>query len=51
MARNKNDDQKTYFLQYLSLAPVLTVVTISALGTLWAVINYFFPDILMFPNP
>ena len=44
------DDQKTYFLQYLSLGPVLAVVTICAFGSLWAVINYFFPDILMFPN-
>ena len=45
------NDQRTYFLQYLSLGPVLAVVTISALASLWAVINYFFPDILMFPNP
>ena len=44
------DDQKTYFLQYLSLAPVLAVVTISIVASLWAVFNYFNPDILMFPN-
>ena len=44
------EDQKTYFLQYLSTAPVLAVVAISALASLWAVINYFYPDILMFPN-
>lgn len=47
----KKDDQKTYFLQYLSLGPVLAVVTISALGTLWALINYFKPDILFFTWP
>jgi len=46
----KKDGQTTYFLQYLSTAPVLAVVTISALASLWMIINYFFPDILMFPN-
>lgn len=44
------EDQKTYFLQYLSLGPVLAVVSISALASLWMIINYFNPDILMFPN-
>lgn len=44
------EDQKTYFLQYLSTAPVLGVVTVFALASLLAFINYFNPDILMFPN-
>lgn len=48
--QNKND-QKTYFLQYLSLAPVLAVVSVVVSFVTWALINYFFPDILMFPNP
>ncbi len=47
----KNDDQKTYFLQYLSLSPVLAVISVVVSFTTWAIINYFFPDILMFPNP
>jgi len=45
------DDQKKYFLQYLSLAPVLAVLAVVVSFTTWVVINYFFPDILMFPNP
>jgi photosystem I subunit 9 len=50
MTKTKND-QKTYFLQYLSLAPVLAVVSVVVSFVTWVVINYFFPDILMFPNP
>ncbi len=49
--QTKNDDQKTHFLRYLSLAPVLAVLAVVVSFTTWAVINYFFPDILMFPNP
>ncbi len=45
------DDQPKYFLQYLSLGPVLAVVSVVVSFTTWALINYFFPDILMFPNP
>ncbi len=46
------NDQKTYFLQYLSLAPVLAVVSVSVAFTTWALINYFFPDFLFYaPKP
>lgn len=41
--------QTNFFLRYLSLAPVLAVVTVSIALTLWAFINYFVPDLLLFP--
>ena len=49
MAQKK--DQPNYFLQYLSLAPVLAVLSVVVSFTTWVLINYSFPDILMFPNP
>lgn len=45
------DNQPGYFLQYLSLAPVLAVVSISAAFSLWLIINAFFPDLLYHPLP
>lgn len=45
----EENSQLGYFLQYLSLAPVLAVVTVSVAFSTWAVINYFFPDLLFFP--
>jgi photosystem I subunit 9 len=48
--QSKNS-QATYFLQYLSSAPVLAVLTVSALAALWMFINYFVPDILFFTKP
>jgi photosystem I subunit 9 len=51
MAQQNKNDQKTYFLQYLSLAPVLAVVSVSVAFTTWAVFNYFFPDLLFHPMP
>ena len=48
--KNK-EDQKTYFLQYLSLAPVLAVLSVSVAFTTWALFNYAFPDLLFHPMP
>ena len=48
--KNK-EDQKTYFLQYLSTAPVLAVVSVSVAVTTWAMFNYIFPDLLFHPMP
>jgi photosystem I subunit 9 len=44
-------DQRGYFLQYLSLAPVLAVITISIAFTTWVLFNFFFPDLLFHPMP
>ncbi|KAB8317756.1 MAG: PsaJ protein [Scytonema hyalinum WJT4-NPBG1] len=43
--------QQKFFLQYLSLAPVLAVVSVSVAFTTWAVFNYFLPDLLFHPMP
>ncbi|HLO84552.1 MAG TPA: PsaJ protein [Nostocaceae cyanobacterium] len=47
----KSSDQRGYFLQYLSLAPVLAVITISIAFTTWVLFNFFFPDLLFHPMP
>jgi photosystem I subunit 9 len=47
----KAANQPNYFIRYLSLAPVLAVVTVSVALSLWAFFNYFFPDLLMHPLP
>jgi photosystem I subunit 9 len=47
----KQSDQKGYFLQYLSLAPVLAVIVISIAFSLWAIFNFVFPDLLFHPMP
>ncbi|MBW4684807.1 MAG: PsaJ protein [Komarekiella atlantica HA4396-MV6] len=47
----KPNDQKGYFLKYLSLAPVLAVVSVSIAFSTWAIFNYFFPDLLFHPMP
>ncbi|MBC1220111.1 PsaJ protein [Nostoc sp. UCD121] len=47
----KQDEEKSYFLRYLSLAPVLAVLSISVAFSTWAVFNYFFPDLLFHPMP
>ncbi|MBW4605274.1 MAG: PsaJ protein [Calothrix sp. FI2-JRJ7] len=47
----KTDDQKRFFSRYLSLAPVLAVVSVSVAFTIWAVFNNFFPDLLFHPLP
>ncbi|MBE9103771.1 PsaJ protein [Nostoc cf. edaphicum LEGE 07299] len=47
----KSNDQKSYFLRYLSLAPVLAVISISVAFSTWAFFNYFLPDLLFHPMP
>jgi photosystem I subunit 9 len=47
----KKDNQATYFLQYLSLAPVLAVVATVVAFTTWVIFNYNFPDLLFHPMP
>ncbi len=48
--KNK-EDQKNHFLQYLSLAPVLAVISVSIAFSTWAVFNNIFPDLLFHPMP
>jgi photosystem I subunit 9 len=43
--------QRGDFLQYLSLAPVLAIVSVSVAVSTWIVINYLLPDILFHPVP
>lgn len=43
--------QQNYFLQYLSLAPVLLFVNLILTAVLLIVFNYFFPDLLFHPMP
>jgi len=45
------NDQTNYFLRYLSLAPVLAVISISVAFSTWAIFNYIFPDLLFHPMP
>ncbi|OKH23307.1 PsaJ protein [Hydrococcus rivularis NIES-593] len=47
----KSNNQLGYFLQYLSLALVLAVLSVSVAFSTWAVFNYFFPDLLFHPLP
>ncbi len=47
----KQNKQKAYFFQYLSLAPVLAVLAISVAFSTWAIFNYLFPDLLFHPMP
>lgn len=47
----KAANQPNYFVRYLSLAPVLAVVSVSVALSLWAFFNYFFPDLLAHPLP
>ncbi|MBE9180891.1 PsaJ protein [Oculatella sp. LEGE 06141] len=48
--KNPNN-QPGYFLQYLSLIPVIAVVSISIAFTIWALINSAIPDFLFSPIP
>ena len=45
------EDQSTYFVRYLSLAPVLAVISVSVAFSTWAIFNYIFPDLLFHPMP
>ncbi|XHX80475.1 MAG: PsaJ protein [Stenomitos frigidus ULC029] len=47
----KQNNQPNFFVRYLSLAPVLAVVSTSVAVSTWAVFNYFFPDLLFHPMP
>ncbi|RAM52373.1 PsaJ protein [Mastigocladus laminosus UU774] len=47
----KPNEQRSYFLKYLSLAPVLAVLAVSIAFSTWAVFNFFFPDLLFHPMP
>jgi photosystem I subunit 9 len=47
----KQGDQKTFFLRYLSLAPVLAVLAVSVAFSTWAIFNFIFPDLLFHPMP
>jgi photosystem I subunit 9 len=47
----KANNQQSYFLKYLSLAPVLAVLAISIAFSTWAVFNFVFPDLLFHPMP
>jgi photosystem I subunit 9 len=51
MQKQNKEQEKSYFLQYLSLAPVLAVLSISVAFSTWAIFNYFFPDLLFHPMP
>ena len=43
--------QQKYFLQYLSLAPVLATIWLSLTAVLLIVFNSIFPDLLFHPLP
>ncbi|MEI2582949.1 Photosystem I reaction center subunit IX [Scytonema sp. PRP1] len=47
MAQN----QPNYFVQYLSLAPVLLFANLIVTAVILIVFNYFFPDLLFHPLP
>ncbi|HEY9699994.1 MAG TPA: PsaJ protein [Trichocoleus sp.] len=44
-------DQPHYFLRYLSLAPVLAVLSVSVAFSAFIIFNSFFPDLLFHPMP
>jgi photosystem I subunit 9 len=45
------NQQQAYLLRYLSLIPVLAILAISVTFSIWAIFNYFFPDLLFHPMP
>ncbi|PMB52389.1 PsaJ protein [Fischerella thermalis CCMEE 5201] len=47
----KSSDQRSFFLRYLSLAPVLAVLAVSIAFSTWAIFNFIFPDLLFHPMP
>lgn len=42
--------QPHYLVRYLSLAPVLAVLSVSLAFTAWLLINAYFPDLLSLPQ-
>lgn len=49
-SKTNANDQPRYLSRYLSLAPVLAVLAISAAFVLWSIINTSFPDLLFYPD-
>ncbi|MBL1178557.1 photosystem I reaction center subunit IX [Pantanalinema sp. GBBB05] len=47
----KAQNQPHYLQRYLSLAPVLAVLSVSIAFSTWAVFNFFFPNLLFHPMP
>jgi photosystem I subunit IX len=47
----EKNDQLSYFKRYLSLAPVLAVLSVSIAFSTWALFNAVFPDLLFHPLP
>jgi photosystem I subunit 9 len=45
------ENQPNYFIEYLSLAPVLAVVSVSVALSTFIIINSYFPDLLFHPMP
>lgn len=49
--QKRGNNQAAYFLQYLSLTPVLAVLAISLAFSTWLIFNAYFPDLLFHPLP
>ncbi|MDB9372061.1 PsaJ protein [Nodularia sphaerocarpa] len=47
----KPNKEKSYFLEYLSTAPVLAVVAVIVAFCAWTIFNNIFPDLLFHPMP
>jgi|GEM_PF-617629 photosystem I subunit 9 len=45
------ENQPNYFLEYLSLAPVLAIVSVSLAFSAFIIFNAYFPDLLFHPMP
>ncbi|HEY9621280.1 MAG TPA: PsaJ protein [Crinalium sp.] len=50
-SKNTPSNQPNFFLRYLSLAPVLAVLSVSVAISTWIIINDLFPDLLFHPMP
>lgn len=48
--KQAQNSQPLYFSRYLSLIPVIAVVSISLAFSLWLMINTYFPDLLFYPQ-
>ncbi|HEY9641796.1 MAG TPA: PsaJ protein [Coleofasciculaceae cyanobacterium] len=51
LSNRDRNNQSSYFARYLSLAPVQAILAISIAFSTWAIINYYFPDLLFYPQP
>ena len=45
------NNQVNNFQRYLSLVPVIAVLSVSIAFSTWAVFNFYFPDLLFHPMP